>query len=148
MRKIINNIILADDDDEDSTFFQIALDELFYSAKLKVVRNGVQLMDLLNSNTTSPFDILFLDLNLPIKSGFECLEEIRQNKNLKNLTVVIFSTSFNIEYVDVLYKKGATYYIQKPGDFSKFKKVIQKALVNSAQIDNLQPGREDFILKP
>ncbi|MBK6398738.1 MAG: response regulator [Bacteroidetes bacterium] len=148
MRKIINNLILADDDDEDSTFFQIALDELFYSAKLKVVRNGVQLMDLLSSTSASSYDILFLDLNLPIKSGLECLEEIRQNQNLKNLIVVIFSTFFNIEYVQTLYEKGATYYIQKPGDFSKFKKVIQKALVNSAKIDNLQPGREDFILKP
>ena len=148
MRKIINNIILADDDDEDSTFFQIALDELFYSAKLKVVRNGVQLMDLLSSTSASSYDILFLDLNLPIKSGLECLEEIRQNQNLKNLIVVIFSTFFNIEYVQTLYETGATYYIQKPGDFSKFKKVIQKALVNSAKIDNLQPGREDFILKP
>ena len=66
MRKIINNLILADDDDEDSTFFQIALDELFYSAKLKVVRNGVQLMDLLSSTSASSYDILFLDLNLPI----------------------------------------------------------------------------------
>ncbi len=148
MNRLINNMILADDDEEDSTFFQFALADLYYSITLKVVRNGMELMDLLRSTTSSTFDILFLDLNLPIKSGLECVEEIRQDHNLRNLTVVIFSTSFNIEYVNRLYEKGASYYIQKPGDFSKFKKVIHKALVNSTQIDNLQPSREDFILKP
>lgn len=105
MRKIINNLILADDDDEDSTFFQIALDELFYSAKLKVVRNGVQLMDLLSSTSASSYDILFLDLNLPIKSGLECLEEIRQNQNLKNLIVVIFSTFLTLNMYKHFMKK-------------------------------------------
>lgn len=147
MNRIIENLILADDDEEDSTFFQISLDELFYPANVKVVRNGVQLMNLFKVKS---FDahVLFLDLNLPLKSGFECLKEIRSNHELDNLRIVIFSTSFNMEVIEDLYQKGATFYIQKPGDFSKFKKVIQKALVNSAQIDNLQPKREDFIIKP
>ncbi|MFZ7114709.1 MAG: response regulator [Bacteroidota bacterium] len=148
MNRIIYNILLADDDEEDSSFFQIALDELFFPAKLNVVRNGVQLLSYLKSKSSPVIDILFLDLNLPLKSGVECLEEIRNDQNLKKLLIAIFSTSFHLEYIDNLYKMGATFYIQKPGDFSKFKKVIQKALVNSAQIDNLQPKREDFIIKP
>lgn len=147
MNRFINNILLADDDAEDSTFFQIALDELLFPASLRVVKNGVELINYLSLKSAQLPDVVFLDLNLPMKSGLECLETIRNDDKLKNLIVIIFSTSLNHEVVEQLYLKGATYYIQKPGDFRVFKKVIQKALVNSAQIDILQPKREEFVIK-
>lgn len=147
MGRSINKILLAEDDAEDSTFFQMALDELYFSANLKVVRTGIELINFLGLKSAFVPDVLFLDLNLPLRSGIECLDEIKKDDGLKYLTIIIFSTSLNMEVVEMLYKKGASYYIQKPGDFTKFKKVIRKALVNSTQIDNLQPKWEEFILK-
>ena len=73
--------------------------------------------------------ILFLDLNMPRKNGFECLSEIKHNNKLKDLPVVIFSTSFEQEVVNLLYKNGAQYFIRKPSVFLQFKEIILHALL-------------------
>ena len=118
------NLLLADDDTDDCFIFNEALDELNLSAKLTTVNDGVELMQLLSANDTLLPDALFLDLNMPRKSGFECLSEIKISDKLMNLPVIIYSTSLNMEVVDLLYQKGAYYYICKPGEFDKLKKVI------------------------
>ena len=93
-------------------------------------------------------DILFLDLNMPRKNGLECLTEIKQLEEYKNLPVIIFSTSLDRDIVDLVYGKGAVYYIQKPGEFSKLKKVIGSALSIASESNFKQPARENFILQP
>jgi CheY-like chemotaxis protein len=61
-----------------------------------------------------PPDIIFLDLNMPFKSGLECLKEIRETPKLKEIPVVIFSTRGNNDVVDITYRQGYNYYIFKP----------------------------------
>ena len=122
------NILLADDDIDDCVFFKNALSELNFNTHLTAVNDGEELMQyLINEKNTLP-NILFLDLNMPRKTGFECLSEIKQNKKLKNLPVVIFSTSKSQEKIKILFKKGATIYVSKPGDYTQLKQVIQHAL--------------------
>jgi CheY-like chemotaxis protein len=148
MNKQNYKLLLADDDDDDCSLFQEALDELYVPAKLTTVNDGVQLMDYLSKNyTENQPDILFLDINMPRKNGRECLKEIKEIDDLKNLPVVIFSTSLDIEIVDLMYKEGATYYIRKPGDFSKLKKVIGDALSIITETNSQQPIRENFVLQ-
>src|SRR5215207_11517242 len=119
------NLLLADDDEDDCDFFKEALDELLLPTSLVTVNDGVQLMDFLSESGAENLpDILFLDLNMPRKNGLECLTEIKQLEEYKNLPVIIFSTSLDRDIVDLVYGKGAVYYIQKPGEFSKLKKVI------------------------
>lgn len=141
------NLLLADDDEDDRAFFKEALDELFISVKLTTVNDGVELMGFLSESGNLP-DILFLDLNMPRKSGFECLTEIKKMERLKHLTVIVFSTSLDMEIVDLMYEIGASYYIQKPGDFFKLKKVIENALTMSTTTNLEQPLRHNFILQP
>ncbi len=129
MNNLKYNLLLADDDEDDCAFFKDALDELVFSVDLTTVNDGVQLMNFLSENPSSDLpDILFLDLNMPRKSGFECLTEIKKIDKLKHLPVIIFSTSLDMNIVDLMYEKGATHYIQKPGEFSKLKKVIATGL--------------------
>ncbi|KQO21607.1 transcriptional regulator [Flavobacterium sp. Leaf82] len=143
------NLLLADDDEDDCAFFKEALDELSLPVSLVTVNDGVQLMDFLADHSAENLpDLLFLDLNMPRKNGSECLKEIKENEELKNLPVIIFSTSLDNEIVDLMYKKGATYYIRKPGEFSKLKKVIENALTTASQNNFKQPLREQFILQP
>ena len=125
-------LLLADDDLDDCLFFREALDELPVSASLMTVSDGEQLMRRLKASETPP-DILFLDLNMPRKNGFECLAEIKDHEKLKSIPVVIYSTSLDKAVVDLLYEKGADRYVQKPGDFKLLKSVIDSAiaLVNS-----------------
>ena len=141
-------LLLADDDADDCIFFKEALEELPVSAKLTTVNDGVQLMQLLSAKETPLPHALFLDLNMPRKGGLECLSEIKIIDKLMNLPVIIFSTSLNMEVVDLLYQKGAHYYICKPGEFDKLKKVIFEAVTLLSQNKLTQPARDKFILQP
>ena len=140
------HLLLADDDDDDCMFFKEALEELPLDTNLTVVNDGEQLMNLLLKEGKYLPDVLFLDLNMPRKNGFDCLTEIKQNENFNTLPVIIFSTSFNPEVVDMLYSRGANYYIRKPAYFSDLKKIISQALDLILDNNNRHPEKEKFVL--
>jgi CheY-like chemotaxis protein len=118
------NILLADDDIDDCLFFKEALKEFSLPTQLTVVHDGQQLMQLLTNETNELPHVLFLDLNMPRKNGFECLSEIKLDKKLEQLPVIIYSTSFHRKIANMLYETGANYYISKPSEISKLKKAV------------------------
>jgi CheY-like chemotaxis protein len=122
------NILLAEDDIDDRNFFHAALKKLPVSTTLKAVPDGEQLMDHLGSETAELPDILFLDINMPRKDGLECLFEIKSNVKLKDIPVIMFSTSKLKDTVGTVFKNGAAVYIHKPNDFSQLVQVIHHAL--------------------
>jgi CheY-like chemotaxis protein len=148
-------IFLADDDDDDCLFFKEAMDELPVTNALTTVHNGEQLMKLLKTVDELPL-LLFLDLNMPRKNGFQCLQEIKQDEQLKQLNVVIVSTSFQQDVADLLYNTGAQYFIHKPAAFGDLKRVIHKVIMimeqtllvsASEQAGRIsQPARENFVI--
>ena len=140
------NILLADDDMDDCIFFKEALEELDLSKQVTVVHDGEQLMQLITNETYEIPHVLFLDLNMPRKNGFECLSEIKLNLRLKQLPVIIFSTSFEQEVVNLLFKNGAHYFIRKPSEFSQFKKIIQETVTLIAEGNVSQTNRENFVI--
>ena len=140
------NLLLSDDDADDCIFFKEALAELPVSATLTTVNDGVQLMELLLTKDQPLPHLLYLDLNMPRKNGFDCLIEIRQHEKLQQLPVIIFSTSFNNQVVDQLYDCGATYYMRKPAEFSCLKKVISKSIDIISNLPYGQVPKEKFVL--
>ena len=140
----LKNIFLADDDADDREFFADALKEVKEDAVLTASKDGKELMELLRKPGQQP-DIIFLDLNMPGKTGYQCLEEIRKDKNLKDNIVVIFSTSSLQEDVDMLYKMGANLFITKPTNFSRLTELIQKVFTTNWLQDN-RTNRKDFNL--
>jgi CheY-like chemotaxis protein len=141
------NVLLADDDPDDCQFFKATLAVLDLPTDLTVVHDGEQLMCLLLDEATLLPDVLYLDLNMPRKNGFECLSEIKSNPKLNRLPVIVFSTSFEQEVVNRLYSSGAQYFIRKPSEFSQFKKIIQQSLTLVVGGNNSQPLKENFVLK-
>jgi len=143
------NLLLVDDDKDDCLFFKEALEELPVTADLTTVHNGEQLMQLLSTRSAEPRPphVLFLDLNMSRKNGFEVLSEIKLDEQLKELPVIIFSTYFEEEEVDLLYERGAQYYSRKPVEFSQLKKVIYQALLLATEANASQPAKENFVLK-
>ena len=141
------SLLLADDDADDCMFFKEALEELPVNSSLKTVNDGEQLMQLLTTKPDALPDILFLDLNMPRKTGVECLSEIKRNEKLKALTVIIYSTSLNHDVVNLLYEKGAQGYIRKPGDFTMLKKVILKAITTPYQNNLEKPSKDKFVIQ-
>ncbi len=139
-------ILLADDDQDDCFIFQEALSEVNIETELTITKDGEQLMETLDQTVPPIPDVIFLDLNMPRKNGMECLSEIRSSHKLKEIPVVIFSTSHNQQTVNEMYELGANYYICKPNDFLKLKNVLQTVLSLPNQLMISQPGREQFFL--
>ena len=136
------NILLADDDMDDCLFFKDAIEEFKLPVQLTTVHDGEELMHHLLSTANLPHAV-FLDLNMPRKSGFECLTKIKSHPTLKNIPVVIFSTSYDREKANLLYNEGAHYYICKPSDFEELKIAVHRAITLLSQ-NNLQVSRENF----
>jgi CheY-like chemotaxis protein len=139
------HILLADDDTDDCLFFKEAVSELAEPVNFSAVHDGEQLMQLLMNETGKLPDILFLDLNMPRKNGLECLTEIKQNKKLRDLPVVIFSTSSSHDNMSILFKTGADVYIRKPGNLAQLVQVINHALPMATE-KMFSNGRLKYIL--
>lgn len=112
---------------------------------LDIAVNGKVLMQKLADLKNAP-DIIFLDMNMPVKNGIECLCEIRNSERLKDVPVVILSTSIASNLLDSACKNGASLYVQKPTSFSNLVDVIERSLAlrgNTADTFNL----DQFLIK-
>lgn len=140
---LYKNIFLAEDDEDDAYFFGQALEELHSDINLVASSNGKELMDLLNVPPTPP-DIIFMDLNMPLKNGYECLKEIREFEN--DIPVIILTTTANPEDIDKMYHLGATHFIVKPNNFPDLKEILKKVLSAKWLKDLQQPERKHFVI--
>ena len=138
-------ILLADDDEDDRLFFTEACDEIQMSTSLTTCADGQELMNYLHACEQLP-DILFLDLNMPLKSGMECLTEIRQSPKLKNIRISIYSTSNTEKDINSAFVKGADRYIVKPSSYSELQIVLKKAL--EINWEKHTRDRSTFVLRP
>ena len=120
-------LFLAEDDDEDIKFFIDIISDISPDIQISVAKNGIELMGLLKTEKQLP-DFIFLDLNMPIKTGFECLKEIRSSEKWKAIKIVILTTSSQREQITEVYKMGADLYLQKPNSYSTFRDTLSKCL--------------------
>lgn len=140
-------ILLADDDEVDRLLFTDAFSELKIKTIVKTVNNGIELMKWLNEKDTLLPHLIFLDLNMPIKNGLQCLKEIRSDEKLKNISVAIYSTSNNQKDIEETFSNGANVYITKPSNFNTLKRVLDKAVMTAYQYQQGDMRRENFLLK-
>ncbi len=123
--KHVNTILMADDDPDDRLLVQDALvDANFLIANVSFVENGDELMDyLLNrknyngANKRQRPDLILLDLNMPKKDGREALIEIKSNPDLRQIPVVVFTTSTSPHDIKTSYDNGANTFISKSDTF-------------------------------
>jgi CheY-like chemotaxis protein len=139
-------ILLADDDNDDQFLFDIALRELPIRTSLTIVNDGEKLMTYLSVNARALPDVLFMDMNMPRRTGLQCLTDIKNNKALRRLPVIAYSTSVHDDTADFLYDNGAHYYIQKTG-MNSFQALLQKLLLRIKKKRFERPDRAHFILK-
>lgn len=140
-------IVLADDDEDDRLFFEEAFEELKINTKVETYNDGVELMNYLNSEISSLPNILFLDLNMPKKSGMECLLEIKNNDRFKDIAIAIYSTSASEEDIENTFVMGANIYIKKPDDFKKLKKVLSNVVTINWQYHTSGLNKDNFLLR-
>ncbi|MEO8150888.1 MAG: response regulator [Bacteroidia bacterium] len=141
----IIHLLLADDDEDDRNLFKETIIEIGLNVELSTVKDGFQLMHALSEAEWLP-DVIFLDLNMPYKGGTECLTEIRANKKLKHIPVVIFSTSGNEKDIIETYNKGANLYLRKPTDYNVQKHIFRKILAINWKEFMPHSSKENFIV--
>jgi CheY-like chemotaxis protein len=139
------HILLADDDKDDRFFFEKALKTLPMPIRLSTAEDGKKLMEYLSKHSRKLPDVLFLDLNMPRKNGAECLSEIKDNPKLKHLPVIIYSTSLHEDVANVLYEKGAHYYIRKT-DLYELEKILFRVISLLTEKNFDRPSRTEFIV--
>lgn len=139
-------ILLADDDEDDRLLFIDAIEEVKVRTVVSIVNDGVELMEYLNSTDAILPDLIFLDLNMPRKGGIECLEEIRNNKKFKEISIAIYSTSASQNDIEDTFVKGANIYITKPNDFEVLKNILAKVITIKWQYHTSGLNKENFLL--
>ena len=125
-------ILLADDDDEDRMLACDALAESRLSNPIRCVADGEELMDYLNrrGKWTDPADsprpgLILLDLNMPKKDGREALREIKADPHLRQIPVVVLTTSQADEDIMRSYDSGASSFISKPVSFNSLVELMK-----------------------
>ena len=123
--KTIHSIILADDDSDDHHFFQEALKEAAPHIALTLVKDGQELLDLLQHFLP---DLVFLDLDMPVKNGLTCLQEIRKNDRIRSIGVVMFSSTSRPANIETAYEMGADLFYIKPSNYQELLTSLQKII--------------------
>jgi CheY-like chemotaxis protein len=140
-------ITLADDDEDDRLFFIDAFEELKINTIVNTLNNGRELLNFLNHPETVLPNIIFLDLNMPILNGIECLKEIKLNDRFKEIVVAIYSTSSSDQDIEDTFVLGANIYIKKPSSFDSLKKILAEIVTINWQYHTSGLNKENFLLK-
>ena len=115
-------ILAVDDDEEDFEFFFEAVKEVDNSIIVLKATNGHEALHMLENHMLMP-DYIFLDINMPLMDGNACLREIRKNAKLKDIPVVMYSTTKNSGEI-ANYKEQGARFLVKPYQFSKLVKSL------------------------
>jgi CheY-like chemotaxis protein len=147
MQKDHITIALADDDEDDRLFFKDAFEELKINTVVTTHCDGEELMNFLHHPETILPNILFLDLNMPKKNGFECLLEIKKVEKFNDIAIAIYSTSSSEEDVENTFVQGANIYIKKPSDFNTLKKILREVVTLNWQYHTSRLNKDNFLLR-
>jgi len=121
----IQHILLADDDRDHAALFARIIKKEYPSINLFHVSDGQQLIQFLHLNKT---DLLFLDLNMPCKDGYECLQEIRKDPSLKELPIIVYSSSAHLSDIQKSFIHRADFYLVKPFKTDHLKTALKTIL--------------------
>ena len=123
------DILIVEDNPGDARLIKEVINGNKIQCQLHLVKDGVEAMNFLNRKeefTDSPRpDLIFLDLNLPKKDGREVLAEIKTDDNLKQILVVVMTTSQAEEDILKAYSLHANCYVTKPLDLDQFVNVVK-----------------------
>jgi len=138
------NIFYTDDDADDQEVFREVVADINEDIYIFTQSNGEELMEMLR-NPPPNAHILFLDLNMPVMNGYEVLEKIRKSDKFKDLPVIVFSTSNDLDAINTTKKLGATLYVHKPGSYNEMKATLRYLL--TIDWDNYKANSKDFVYK-
>jgi len=146
MKKII---LLADDDSDDTEMFCEALADIDQNSICHCAANGSEALNILNELEEKP-KLIFLDLNMPIMNGWDCMKILKEDKLYKDIPVIMISTSSHKNDMDTAAALGAICYFVKPNSYNDLKYILHSITANlltdlKSAIRNLQKEKSGNI---
>lgn len=124
-----NNILLIDDDTDDQEIFISAVGEASTEVSCDVLSNATIALEKLKAKQLEP-DIIFLDLNMPIMNGEQFLKIIKTEKELRDIPIIIYSTSSNPDTIRRTKNEGIMDFLVKPDDYNVLVKILRNIFVH------------------
>ncbi len=115
---------IIDDDIDDQELFIEAAGEVDGSIQCFTASNCEEALDMLKTGKIRLPDLIFLDLNMPRLNGKQCLAEIKKESNLRDIPVIIYSTSSEQRDIEETSRLGAAYFLTKPNKFEELCKAL------------------------
>jgi CheY-like chemotaxis protein len=123
--------LLADDDADDANLFCEALSGIASVMRCYTAENGVALFELLSSQYPEVPDVIFLDINMPIMNGWECLKRLKSSTDYQSIPIFMYSTSSAKKDIDMAYGLGAMLFLTKPEDFRELAQILEVVATSS-----------------
>ena len=120
----LTRFLLADDDTDDTSLFCEALHLVDANISCNIAENGKHVMEILKDDTAEKPQFIFLDLNMPVMTGWECLERLKKDQALAEIPVVIYSTSSNQLDMERAFALDAFCFITKPDHFKVLTSIL------------------------
>ena len=142
----LGRILMVEDDPKDVELTLTALEDYHLANEVVVTRDGSEALDYLycrgpfQSRSPENPAVLLLDLKLPLVDGFEVLQQIRADENLKMIPVVVLTSSHEEKDMVASYRLGVNAYVVKPVDFHEFVNAIKELGAFWAVINEPPPG--------
>lgn len=133
--------LLVDDDNDDAFLFCEAISR-FEGVECITAESGLQLFDLLSNHNLNTSDVIFLDINMPMIDGWECLKQLKSNLAYNSIPVIMYSTSAASQDIDMAYNLGAQLFLTKPEDFRELSEILE--IVATSSPDSLLSQLKEF----
>ena len=128
------NLLIIDDDQDDVDLFKEAVHELNPEIAVWSANDGSHGIKMLTDELVVLPDFIFLDVNMPIMGGQECLGKIKATSRLRAIPVFMYSTTRNDREIVQYQKLGAEDFIVKPSEFDKLKSLIKSILLKRQRV--------------
>ena len=125
--------LIADDDPDDAQLFCEALCQIAAVMECYKVEHGREVIDLLSGNHISKPDVIFLDINMPVMNGWECLKKLKGDTTFRSIPTIMYSTSSARKDIDLAYSLGASLFLTKPEDFRELRKILEIVATNTQE---------------
>jgi CheY-like chemotaxis protein len=119
--------LLIDDDSDDREIFIEALKDIGKPFDCITAENGLEALNILKNTDRLP-DFIFLDLNMPIMSGKQCLQEIKKIPAFNTIPVIIYTTSAYSNDIEETKRLGAAHFVSKPSSIAALTNIISRLL--------------------
>ena len=120
-------VLLADDDQDDRELFSEALASLDSNIAYEGVEDGKEALEKLQTKATRP-SIIFLDINMPVMSGWDVLKQLKSNDQYEDIPVIVYSTSSGLREKKTAFDLGALCFVTKPDDIKLIRGMLEIVL--------------------